>query len=369
LAERSRPHWPHAPARWSKNVRVGLVLRRDEFATRRSTYRRKQPDVYLIVVIVGAHIQRRPLTRNGVGLQVLRVYAFLQARIVLLDFIAERLVGQEESEIRPEVEHRAPQETVYLEDASVGQILPVVGAENTGPHAPAVLRVDETEAIQHSLKDFVEWNLSKRKEVVVSEVELEAELLILIQPVGVVARDVITLVVERILERPVGPRAFISDQRIAALQRRAVCQKCAERAERPALETRGDLIRQRLLQSNVDDAEAGEIAVFRAERAVEDVHVLDEFGSERFQLAEIALPVSLRALILLHVVHENLQTAVHAPVVEVEAEAADFARFAASLVLPPVKACVERMEDRIVTRKEGVAVDGIVAAVDYRIEL
>ena len=90
----------------------------------------------------------------------MRVYALLQARIVLLDFIAEGLIGQEEGEIRPEIEHRAPQETVYLEDAPVRQIPPVVGAENPGPHAPAVLRINEAEAIQPSLKDFVERNLS-----------------------------------------------------------------------------------------------------------------------------------------------------------------------------------------------------------------
>jgi hypothetical protein len=47
---------------------------------------------------------------------------------VLLDFIAERLIGQEKREIRPEIEHRAPQETVYLEDTLVCQILPVICA-------------------------------------------------------------------------------------------------------------------------------------------------------------------------------------------------------------------------------------------------
>ena len=98
----------------------------------------------------------------------------------------------------------------------------------------------------------------------------------------------------------------------------------------------------------MNDAEAGEIAVLRAERPVEDVHVLDEFGSERFQLAEITLPVPLRALILLHIVHEDFQSAVDAAVVEVESEAADFERFAAALVLPRVDARVERVKDLVV---------------------
>jgi hypothetical protein len=98
----------------------------------------------------------------------------------------------------------------------------------------------------------------------------------------------------------------------------------------------------------VNDAEAGEISVLRAERPVEDVHVLDEFWSERFQLAEIALPVPLRALVLLYVVYQNFQTAVDAAVIEVETEAADLERFAAALVLPRVDARVERMEDLIV---------------------
>src|SRR5262249_42574750 len=156
------------------------------------------------------------------------------------------------------------------------------------------------------------------------------------QPADVVARDVIALVAEQVFERPVNPRAFIGDQRVAAFQVRTEGQESAKRAERPALETRRDLIRQGFLQSNVNDAEAGEISVLRAEGPVEDVHVLDEFWSERFQLAEIALPVPLRALVLLYVVYKNFQTAVDAAVIEVETEAADLERFAAALVLPRV---------------------------------
>jgi len=150
---------------------------------------------------------------------------------VLLDFIAERFIGQEEREVRPEIKPRAREKSVHLEDIAAGQILPVVGAEDSGPDAPAVLRVNEAEAIQHPRSDLVERNLSGRKEVVASEVELETELLILIRPADVVASDIIALVFERVFERPVSPRAFIGDQSAAAFKFRTVGQERAKRAE------------------------------------------------------------------------------------------------------------------------------------------
>ena len=48
------------------------------------------------------------------------------------------------------------------------------------------------------------------------------------------------------------------------------------------------------------------------------------------------MPVPLRRLILLDVIHQHLQAAVDAAVIEVEAEAAHFNRFPAALVLPGV---------------------------------
>src|SRR6185369_12926471 len=127
---------------------------------RRPVDGREEADVDLIVVVVRPNVQRRMLAGNGERFEVLSIYALLQTRIVLLNFVAEVFIGQEESEIRPEVEHRAPQESIYLEDAPIGQILPVICAENPGPHAPAVLRINEAEAIQSSLKNFVQRNLT-----------------------------------------------------------------------------------------------------------------------------------------------------------------------------------------------------------------
>src|SRR5262249_26369116 len=80
------------------------------------------------------------------------------------------------------------------------------------------------------------------------------------------------------------------------------------------------------------------------------------------------LSVALRSLILLHVIDQNFQPTVDASVVEVESEAPNLDRFAAAFVLPGVDARVERVEDLIVTGKERVLIDRIVAPIDTRVE-
>ncbi|HEX6623446.1 MAG TPA: hypothetical protein VF064_07015 [Pyrinomonadaceae bacterium] len=57
-------------------------------------------------------------TGEFVGPQILRVRALLQTRVVLLNLVAARLVVEEESEIRVEVEERAGGEAVELERAA-----------------------------------------------------------------------------------------------------------------------------------------------------------------------------------------------------------------------------------------------------------
>ena len=96
------------------------------------------------------------------------------------------------------------------------------------------------------------------------------------------------------------------------------------------------------------DAEAAEIAILRAERAVDDRDVLDQFRAERLQSAEIALAVALRALILLHVVDQHFQAAIDSAVVEIEAEAADLERFSAAFVLSRIDAGVQLLQNLIV---------------------
>jgi hypothetical protein len=94
----------------------------------------------------------------------------------------------------------------------------------------------------------------------------------------------------------------------------------------------------------------------------------DEFRRQTLQAAEVALPVSLRCLILSHAVNEDFEAAGDAAVVEVKAEAAYLQRLAAALVLPGVDAGVERLEELIVARKETVFVERVVAAVNARFE-
>ena len=103
-------------------------------------------------------------------------------------------------------------------------------------------------------------------------------------------------------------------------------EESAAGIEIAALQAHRELIGQRFALADVDHAEAAEIAVLRAERAVDDGDVLDQFRAERLERAEVALAVALRALILLHVVHQDLEAAVDAAVIEIEAEAADLER-------------------------------------------
>ena len=86
-------------------------------------------------------------------------------------------------------------------------------------------------------------------------------------------------------------------------------------------------------------------------------------------MAEVALPVPLRRLILLHVIDEDFQAAARAAVIGVEAEAANLKRLAAALVLAGVDPGGERLQELIVAREEGVsAVDRLVAPLDSGFE-
>src|SRR5262245_54858961 len=95
-------------------------------------------------------------------------------------------------------------------------------------------------------------------------------------------------------------------------------------------------------------AQTAEIAVFGAERAVDDVDLLDQLRAEGLQRAEVSLAVALRGLILLHAVHQDLQAAIDAAVVQVEPEAADLERLAAAFLLAGADAGVEGVEELIV---------------------
>ena len=76
--------------------------------------------------------------------------------------------------------------------------------------------------------------------------------------------------------------------------------------------------------------------------------------------------MALRALILLHVVHQHLQSAVDAAVIQVETEAPDLEGLAAAFVLPGVDTGIEHVEDLVVAGEERAGEDFGVAAVDPR---
>ena len=115
------------------------------------------------------------------------------------------------------------------------------------------------------------------------------------------------------------------------------------------------------------NAKAAEIAVLRAERSVDDVQAFHEFGSQAFERPEVSLPVPLGALVLLHIVHEDLESAADAAVIEVEAEAANLQGFPPALVLSGVDAGVEHMKDLVVAGKDGASEYFRVAAAKVRI--
>jgi hypothetical protein len=67
--------------------------------------------------------------------------------------------------------------------------------------------------------------------------------------------------------------------------------------------------------------------------------------------------VTLRALVLLHIVHQHLEPAADAAVIEVEAEPANLQRFPSALVLPGVDPGVQDVEDLVVAGEEGAGED------------
>jgi hypothetical protein len=73
----------------------------------------------------------------------------------------------------------------------------------------------------------------------------------------------------------------------------------------------------------VDHAQPGKISVLRAEGPVEDVHIVNQFWSQALQRSEIALTMSLRPLILLKIVNQDFQPAIHPTMVEIESKAAN----------------------------------------------
>ncbi len=230
--------------------------------------------------------------------------------------------------------------------------------------AAAVGRIDVAEAVEQAGVHQVQRNLAGGIEIVAAEDEAEAELLAVVQRAGVVGVDVVAAIAAGTLKRPVGVGAFVGDVGVDVLRVGAEGEEAAAGVEIAALQAHRELLGQGFALADVHHAQAAEIAILRAEGAVDDGDVLDQFRAERLQRAEVALAVALRALILLDVVHQHLQPAVDAAVIEIEAEAADLERLAAAFMLAGVDAGIQLLQHLIVAREQGAVEDLGVAQVD-----
>src|SRR5262245_20204476 len=149
---------------------------------------------------------------------------------------------------------------------------------------------------------------------------------------------------ERTLEWPIRARAFISKECIGFLQGRAVPKKCPDAAKRPKLYAGCELIRQTFYQSDVHNTQTRKVSVFCTERTIQDVYVLNQLRCESFQRAQVSLTMTLRSLVLLHIVDEDFQTAVNASVVQVETKPSDLERLAATFMLAGIDPGIERFQ-------------------------
>ena len=93
----------------------------------------------------------------------------------------------------------------------------------------------------------------------------------------------------------------------------------------------------------MDHAQPREISVLGAEGAVQNVDIIDQFGNQALERAQVALAMPLARLVLLHVIDQDLQAAVDSAVIEVESEAADLQGLSSALVL----ACVGWTQDLV----------------------
>ena len=137
--------------------------------------------------------------------------------------------------------------------------------------------------------------------------------------------------------------------------------------ERSALRAQSPLVVKVLFQPDMYHSQGGEVPVLSTERSVDQIYAGDQFRAQRLERTEVALSVPLRRLVLRNVIHQHLEAAILAAVVQVESEAAKLQRLAAALVLAGVDAAVERFKKLVVAQKKGVFVDCVVTPVNGRI--
>src|SRR5262249_54070610 len=138
--------------------------------------------------------------------------------------------------------------------------------------------------------------------------------------------------------------------------------------EIPALKADRELVRQGLALMNVDYAQTAEIAILGAERAVINRDFANQLRAEGLERSQISLTVSLRALVLLDIVDQHFETAIHTAMVQVESEAPDLERFAAAFMLAGIDTCIELLQYLIVAREERSIKDLRVTQVHLRLK-
>ena len=171
---------------------VGVIAGAD--GERHASFLRVQADVDLVVVKVGAGGEQRLQAGNFVRQLILRVDAFDEARIVLLDSVAVQRVVEEEGEVGEEIEQRPRHEAIHLEHAAVRILLAEVGAAGGAAHAAAIVGVDISEAIQAAGGDFIQRNLARRVEIVPARVVFEANAAPRVEPLGETSGQIVARV-------------------------------------------------------------------------------------------------------------------------------------------------------------------------------
>src|SRR6266566_4469392 len=160
-------------------------------------------------------------------MQVLRIETFLQARIMLLDTISMDGVVQEQCKIRVEIEQRSTQKSIGLETVSGLHGFSVIQTGRSEAHAAAIVRVHVSKPGELPRRDKVQWNLSRRKEVVTAQIQLNAESFIVAQMPRVVTRNVVTLVTQRTAEGAGSSVPLVCQERGRFVERGTITKECS----------------------------------------------------------------------------------------------------------------------------------------------
>ena len=285
---------------------------------------------------------------------------------MLLKGIALLRVIQVVSEVRVKIKQGPAYKPVGLEGSAASPALAVITGKRPEFHPTALAGINIPEPVQASAVYKVQRQLSGRIEIVTAIQNPESQLLIVTQLKGVIPVDVIPPVSTRVLKRPIGVSAFISQIRISLTHIRTHREERPPAVEVTALQPQCYLVGQRFPLLNMHHAQAAEVAILSTKRPVDQRHLLNQFRAQSFQSAKVTLPMPLRSLILLNVVHHHLQPAVHPAMIQVETKPPDFQRLAAALMLPRVDACVQLLQHLVVTREQSSIENLFVAHVNRR---